>query len=314
MLLLALACTASPTETGASDPWTVVADQVGSGVFLSAWTDGDTLRIVGGDMAGGPGVIAALEGETLCVEEAATERALWWIHGAGDGVWYAVGEAGTIVRDEGGVRTREDVDTDATLFGVFADGEDVWAVGGTPGVSGEVWRRRDGTWSLLASDLSGAVFKVWQDWLVGETSSWRIEGDTLVEHPTDARLLTVRGRDEQDVWAVGGQQTSTVLQWDGAMWSERSSSGLGQPLNGVWTAADHPVWIAGNFGTAAYLDGEDWVMADLPITSEHFHAVWWHDDAAWFLGGNLLTPGGNYGTIARYGETPLGVVDVETCR
>ena len=30
-------------------PWTLVSDEVEGGVLLSAWSDGDTIRMVGGD-------------------------------------------------------------------------------------------------------------------------------------------------------------------------------------------------------------------------------------------------------------------------
>ena len=310
-----LGCKDTDTETGtpSTEPtWSLIADGVGTGVFLSAHTDGDVLRIVGGDTAGGPGVIASITDGQLCVEEA-PGRALWWIHGASEGDWYAVGEAGTILHSSSGTLTDESIDTKSTLYGVFDDGTRVWAVGGLPGVSGEIWLRQDGAWSLFADGLDGAVFKVWEDWFVSESTSWHLEGEKLVEYPTDERLLTVRGRSESDVWAVGGSTTARVMHFDGTAWSQEDATGLGQPLNGVWTAPEQPVFIAGNFGTSAYNDGSGWVMPDWPVTSEHFHAVWWHDDAAWFLGGNLLTPGNNHGTIGRYGF-PIDEVTVsESC-
>lgn len=302
--------TALPPASGPQ--WSLVADQVGAGVFLSGWSDGATLRIVGGDMAGGAGVMATLTDGTLCVADI-SDRALWWIHGAAAGDWYAVGEAGTILHSIDGTITDESVPTDATLYGVFDDGSTVWAVGGIPGTSGEIWQKQDGAWSLLVGELDGAIFKVWQSFFVGERTAWRLVDGALVESATDEKLLTVRGRADDDVWAVGGTTSARVMHFDGTAWQQEDATGLGQPLNGVWTAADQPVFIAGNFGTSAYRDDAGWVMPEWPVTSEHFHAVWWHDDAAWFLGGNLLTPGNNYGTIARYGEPSPAVTVSDAC-
>jgi hypothetical protein len=309
-LLLLAGCRDTGSETGApptGPEWALMADQVGTGVFLSGFSDGATLRIVGGDLSGGGGVMAEVSDGTLCVSPLG-DHALWWIHGAAEGEWYAVGEAGTILHHAAGTLTDESVDTAATLYGVYDDGARVWAVGGVPGATGELWLRENGAWTLHTGGIDGAVFKVWGSWFVGETGSWRLEDDALVAWPTGERLLTVRGSDD-DAWAVGGATSARVMHFDGTAWIQEDAAGLGQPLNGVWTDTDRPVFIAGNFGTSAYRDGTDWVMPDWPVTSEHFHAVWWHDDAAWFLGGNLLTPGNNYGTIARYGD-PIPALSV----
>lgn len=250
-LLLALiaGCTTEDSAGPSGPAFSIVADDLPVPALLAAWSEGDEALFVGGTPGSGPGSIVHDDGESLCAETV-TERTLWWIAGDSAGTWYAVGEAGTILRESGGVRTREDIPTEATLFGVEVSGSDVIAVGGrfsTSGSEGEVWRRRDGTWSLLAGALPGAAFKVWNGWIVGDGVAYRLDGDTLAEAGLgDSRLLTVRGRAEDDVWAVGGLGAPEAFHWDGAAWTAMDVSGLGQPLNGVWTAPGEDVFVAGN--------------------------------------------------------------------
>lgn len=291
-------------DTGSTaDGWSVMADGIGKGVLLSAWSNGDTVLFVGGDMDGGPGVLVRYDGESLCTENNVAERALWWIHGPRAGEWYAVGEAGVVVHSVDGVRTRMDIETEATLFGVWATDDAVIAVGGHAADNiGEIWRHDGTEWTALATGLPGTAFKVSGEWIVGMDILYQIDGSTLTEHPPMGRLLTVRARAEDDVWAVGGFTSSLVVHWDGTEWTEQVSLGVGQPLNGVWTAPGEDVWVAGNFGTTVSWDGAQWNMPEWPVSSEHFHSVWGHGDELLWAGGNLFSGGNNYGTIARYGS------------
>jgi len=284
--------------------FSLFADHVGEGVLLSAYSaDADTLWFAGGDLGGGPGQLVRWDGATLCTRAAVTERALWWLHGRSSDDWWAVGEAGTALHHTAAGEQREDVPTTATLFGAYDDGAALWAVGGDVREGrGEVWRRVDGApWEPIATDLPGVVFKVWSGWFVGDHVSYRWQSETLVPVEQGTRLLTVRGRDEQDVWAVGGVASAAVVRWDGAAWAERAPPPAAQPLNGVWTGPGQDVWIAGNFGTMGWLDGDGWHLPDAPVSAEHFHAAWGHGDDVFFAGGNLFAQSGNYGTIARYG-------------
>lgn len=327
MLLAVAACIDEPasptdTDTGSDEPtFEIVLDQVPGGTLLSAWSDGDDLVMVGGDISLAGGLTANLvrrAGESWCVEEEIADRTLWWIHGPRTGEWYAVGEEGRILHEVDGVRTREDVPTAATLYGVWS-GDDgrVWAVGGDARYTllGEVWLRDGGTWTLFAGDLPGVLFKVWGEWIVGDGLSYRIIGDTLAEQavPDGARLLTTRGRSDDDVWAVGGSSNPTLLHWEGTDWApvDVDPHCSGQPLNGVWTAPGEDVWIAGNSGSMGWFDGTTWECSFPPITDESFHAVWKHGEDVFWAGGNLLSPGDNYGTVAHYGS--LGPSSVEPC-
>lgn len=325
ILTLLLACggkdTARESAAPVAEPWEIVADGIPGGTLLSAWTDGDVLRFVGGDMSSdaNTGVMVEYDGERACVHEGFAARTLWWLHGAAPGDWYAVGAAGTILHTVGGVTTDESVPTEATLFGVYAaDDGRVWAVGGDVWGTGEgeIWLRDGGVWSPFASGLPGLVFKAWDGWFVGDGRSWRLEGDALVEQavPEGAKLLTARGRAVDDVYAVGGLTSPVVLHSTGTDWEEVSFD-LGcssQPLTGTWTAPGEDVWIAGLTGAMGYYDGTTWSCPDAPITFEHFHAVWSYGGAMWWAGGNLLSSGNNYGTIGRFGD-PIGAVPVEVC-
>lgn len=290
--------------------FSVFADQVPEGMLLSGYSDGETLHIVGGDLAGGPGIVAHYDGKSLCYESGAAERALWWIDGQSAQDWYAVGEAGTILHHVETERSVESVDTDATLFGVWVDDDGaVWAVGGVVGGgenTGEVWKRDPDTeqWSAFATELPGVLFKVWGGFFVGDGVAYELVDDTLVEMDTGgARLLTLRGSSPTDVWAVGGLQDAVVMHYDGNSWEAQDTSGLfGGGVNGVWLDDSDQVYLAGHFGLTAFDADGSWEMPELPVTSEHFHAVVGHGEDVFWLGGNLLSQGDNYGLIARYGS------------
>jgi hypothetical protein len=313
MLLLLLACQAeksvgSDSSSDDIDPsdWELVSEEIPGGVLLSAWTDSDAMHIVGGDLGGGAGMMVHWDGSTLCWESAVTERALWWIHGDGNRTWVAVGEGGTVLRSKDGVRSRIDVPTDATLFGVWVDGEEIWAAGGRVGSGenkGEIWRWDGSTWTAIARELPGVLFKVWDGWFVGQDVSYRWDGEALEDIPVAGRLLTVRGRSSKDVWAVGGLSGPMVVRWEDEAWVDQDTTGLDQAINGVWTAPGQDIFIAGNYGTTAHWDGTSWIRPEMPLTTDHLHAVWRHGDETWWMGGNLFQVSDNHGVLIRRGGT-----------
>ncbi len=297
--------------------WSLLADNVGQGALLGAWTGQGITHMVGGDMHGGPGLRVAYDGEALCIEANITERALWWIHGDQPDRWVAVGEAGTVLIDNNGARTRMDVPTAATLYGVWVSGDTITAVGGVVAEStGEVWQHDGSTWTLLAGDLPGVAFKIWESHIVGANISYMLQPDgSLIDRGDAGRLLTLRG-DGEVITAVGGVSSSLIMQQTDLGWTELDSAGLGQPLNGVWTAPGQDIWVAGNFGTTARIDAEGIHQPDWPVTSNHFHAVWPHaEDEHLFIGGNFMSTGANFGTIARYGKSrePAQITEVLAC-
>ena len=302
-------------ETGLEDVFSVMSEQIPNAMLLSAHSDGDEAIIVGGELHGGSGSIVRYDGSRICLEADVTEEPLWWIHGASEGEWYAVGAEGTVLHEVAGERSREDLDTEATLFGVYQNDDGVvYAVGGDAiENTGVIYKRVEGVWSLFAEDLPGTVFKVWRSWFVGVGFSLRLVEGSLIDVPLPGSetLTTIRGRDEDnDVWAVGG--VSGVLHFDGTAW-ERVENPFGAPINGVYTEPDGDVWITGAFGTAAVLREAGWEYSDYPITGEHFHAVWLHKGEPLFLGGNFYSTAESYGLIARYGaEAPA--LPAEVCQ
>ena len=323
-MLLALGCSTPDAKLndsgqggGLEGPWSTVVEEIEGGVVLSAWSDGDTLRFVGGDLGGGHGLMLHLVDGEICLEPGVTERALWWIDGAATGDFYAVGEAGTVLHEVDGVRTREDVPTDATLFGVWVDRDDgtVWVAGGVVGSGknrGEIWRKESGGgWVAISTELPGVLFKVWNGWFVGQDYVHHWQGGVLEDIEVGERLLTVRGRSADDVWAVGGLTSPTVLHWAGEGWAPADSTGLNQVLNGIWTDEGEDIWVAGNYGTTAHWDGSTWVQPELPLSLEHLHGVHKHGDDVFFMGGNLFSPGSNRGVILRHSEggAPIDWVD-----
>jgi len=325
--LLLWACTGpkpddSAGETGDTAPegpgFSILADEVGEGVLLSAWSAGEEMLAVGGALGGsGPGILARWDGETLCTETLVEDAALWWIQGPSETEWRAVGERGTVVHSVDGVVARDDVDTDMTLYGVWDDGESAWVVGGDVGAgTGGIWQRGVAGWEQVLATEEGVVFKVWDRWFVGDQVAWRLGDDGVFESfPPQERLLTVRGVSGDEVYAVGGTMGSAARKWTGAGWEELDTAGLSAPLNGVWTAPGENVWVAGMMGVQGFSDdgGASWKIPDFPLTVHHFHAVWKHQESFLFLGGNLMSAAGPwFGTIGRWGM-PRAAVTASEC-
>ena len=320
-VVLTLGCDDDDDDDDAPEAaWSVLGEGLEGGALLGARSVGGALYFVGGQLDGSEGAIVRLDEAGGCVERMAAPRLLWWIHGASADTWYAVGHQGQIIRSSGGVRTDESVATEATFYGVWDAGDVVYAVGGDVRGSkqGEVWIRRDGAWSLLAGELPGVLFKVWRDWVVGDGVAYRIVGDSLEAHPPPdgARLLTVVGRGDDDVWAVGGAQLPTVLRWDGSAWSKIEFSPFcgNQGLNGVWTAPGEDVWVTGFHGAMARFDGTEWVCPRPAPTREHMHVIIGHEGEVYAAGGNLLHPNeASVATITRHGAGERTVSDLSVC-
>jgi hypothetical protein len=318
--LFGTACTdkadTDSTDTEESDvppgvsTFNLLGAEIPGGYYLSAWSDGDTALLAGGDIGLHSGSIARYDGDSLCVEEDVADGVLWWIHGRAPGQWYAVGESGIVVHSVDGVRTREDLDTEITLYGLFDDGTDVWAVGGRGleggGEEGQIWRKQGESWALHTDEVPGVVYKVWNGWVVGNGFAGRLTetGLDLVDLGVDDRLLTVRGASADDVWVVGGLATPVLLHHvdDTTTPVALDPFCASQGLNGVWTAAGEPVAIAGNNGATAMLNTDGtFDCPSFPVSFDHFHAAWKHGDEFLFIGGNLFSSSDNHGALVSFG-------------
>jgi hypothetical protein len=321
-VLAACGITKNAVEKGGADSgvypgdrasWaSIVADNVSGGMLLSAWNDGEKLRMVGGNLNNEKGLLGSYDGDTLCTESDVTDGVLWWIDGDATG-WYAVGSQGVVLHEEAGVRTHEDLPTTATLFGVWVDGDVVWAVGGDIATQeGEIWRREGGNWTLFQDGFPGLLFKIWDGWIVGDGQAYFWDGTTLEDRsPSDrVRLLTVRGNNTDEVWAVGGLASPVVRHWVNGAWETPvlESPCAQYPLSGVHVDGDE-VWIAGHSGTLSHLESETWTCDFPPITPEHFHGVFPFGDEIIWLGGNLLSTSDSYGTVAAHpARSPIAEV------
>ena len=238
-----------------------------------------------------------------------TDHLLWWMHGPRENEWYAVGDSGFILHQVNGDRLDESVPTSATLYGVWATDDQVIAVGGDVRAApqtGEIWIREDGEWELFRDELPGPLFKVWRNWIVGDGQAYTLENGTLVDRRTppvndETRLLTVVGRDANDVWAVGGRVNPVLLHWQDGVWTDVEVDPFCavQPLNGVWTAPNESIFFAGFFGSVGSYDGTTWNCPEDPVTMDDLHAVFPHRDEVLWLGGNLFSQQDNYGVAAR---------------
>ena len=305
---LALCLTLLPLS-GCAPDFSMLWTDGGGGVLLSAWTDGDETLAVGGHLNGTGAVLVRGTDDGWCSDITVADRPLWWIHGDGDGTWYGVGDDGLILRQENGELVDESVDTEATLFGVWVDGARVWAVGGDVWGTGlgEIWLREDGEWTLYSGGHPGVLFKVWENWFVGDGQAMRLEDDELVDRAPEGnpKLLTVRGRSADDVWAVGGRVRAEAYHWDGSAWTSVEVNPLctSSPLNGVWTAPEQDVWIAGGQGAMARWDGSEWTCPDVQLTLDDFHAIWPRGDDVLAFGGDLMNmDNSNHSSVARYGQ------------
>ena len=125
----------------------------------------------------------------------------------------------------------------------------------------------------------------------------------------------MRGAHNDDVWAVGGANAAAVLHWHDGAWETIDTTGLSNPLMGVWTDMDEDVWVAGLSGTVGYRNAHaySWRTPTTQLDPAHYRSVWKHEDEIYFLGGNLLDTEGPWtGSILRYGTTP-GLAQIVDC-
>ncbi len=238
---------------------------------------------------------------------------MWWVHAFEDGPAFIGGGGSTVLRVEGDEieRTPTPPFFGHTIFGLWgASPDDVFAVGGVANREGFIWQYDGDDWTVADLPLdefpltdSGelpALFKVWgrasdDVWVVGDLGIvLHYDGDdwTLVDSETTETLFTVYGN-EDEVFAVGGNAAGVVLRGDrdGFVQDTPPAAPL---LQGLTVDEQDRVWVAGEDGYAARLDGGEWGEVDLGYEAppQSVHALWSDGEGAiWTAGGEVLSPG-----------------------
>ena len=189
---------------------------------------------------------------------------LWGVWALPGGVAIAAGEDGVVLRRDEDLwirqPTEELVPIGTRLFGAWGSGpDDIWVVGGSlRGVAdpGVVLHWDGVTWSRDPDPelARGLRFKVWgaaadDVFVVGEegfVSHWDGAAWSTQETGVTGRLLAVRGRNGDDVFAVGGDEGGVIAHWDGAAWSTIHETR--QPLTSV-SIVEQQVLVTGMRGT-----------------------------------------------------------------
>jgi hypothetical protein len=283
-----------PTGALVVDNWEVAFDASSHGAFMSVWgTSSDDVYTVGGQPQTsddpGDGVVFHFDGESWDKLDVPDGPMLNWVHGVDDTVWI-VGEAGRALRFEAGSFVEEyDTGVDVQLWGVWAESPtDVWAVGGNPrdrqGVpvivhfDGEAWT------SFPVPDLDRdfvtALFKVWgtrSDHVfaigaVGVILHWDGAAWQQVPSGTGHDLVSLWGRADDDIIAVGGRSNGVLGRWDGTEWDFEMLDQV-SGLNGSFMGPDGTTLINGSFGRIMQVTDDGVVELGSP-TGNVLHAVW----------------------------------------
>ena len=331
-----VACDGSSDDDGPPPPppsgsWTVELDGADGAMLGVSSLGGDAgLISVGGPTVGDgpPSFFHRPPSATSWQAEAVPDDwrgAMWWTWvAAPDDIW-VVGDNLQVARGAVGALERVEVQdaataTTATLFGVWGAGaDDVWMVGGSVGRADGargVLLRYDGV-RVRRVNLTGTasvahahtLFKVWGTgpddvMIVGsEGFAMHYNGRTfeIVDTRTRSRLLTVHGRSQFEMYAVGGVVSGEVLRWDGFGFRDISDPFM-PPLNGVFAGPDDRVWVCGVSGYVAWREDGRWNEVETGVL-KGFHGVMGLDGEGFAVGGLLSRgEGPRQGLIGRFGR------------
>jgi hypothetical protein len=288
----------------------ITSEQPGSLLSAAVTSDG-VAYLAGGVTGGGEALLLRWDGTTLTTIPTPGAHAFWWIHGVTDDEMYLAGEAGEVFRFDGTTLTPLAVGAPAgtTFFGIWgASGDDVWAVGGsftTGGPRRVIMRSVGGSWHAVDSpaDIGDDVtyFKVWgasasDVWIVGDRGV--VLRDTGAGPVRDAapgaeRYVTVHGCGANDVYAVGGGGSGTVVRFDGAAWAPVVLGDV-PLLNAVACTGGAP-YLGGFFGYAARLAGERVRVVAMPneLVDLGIHGIAVGTRRIVAVGGDLLATAAN---------------------
>ena len=248
---------ASAPEATAS-AWSIERVET-QGALVSVWGSGPTDIWAAGGQAG-HGLVLHSDGQSWTPVPTGAESFLWWVYGFGHDDVYAVGEDGLILYFDGATWQRAESGTTRTLYGLWgASGDDVWIVGGNPGGSpgdAVILRGRGLSFHAVGSVPDGllpdTLFKVYgtsrHDLVAVGSGGAVVRWDGAWHRddvPTKSPLISLWGRGDGQLYAVGGQPLGLMLNFDGATWTEVGGVGAGPELYGVFTSPNQPVFAVG---------------------------------------------------------------------
>ncbi len=212
---------------------------------------------------------------------------------AADGVVYAVGAYGEIVRRVYSTWEKVLIPTSETLYGVHGmDISDVTVVGDF----GTMMHWDGATWTNINSaDLTGGFYSITgstayngRRYAVGDDGLVQIDGNrmTMVPTPYAPRLYGVGLDLSGAVWTTG--QRGSVMR-GGASWTTLN---LAPDLIDVWATSTSNAWAVGEFGSVYRWDGTSWTRQQTPTTSTL--------QAVWGLNPSEAYAAGEQGTVLRW--------------
>lgn len=211
---------------------------------------------------------------------------LYGLWGSSERDVFAVGNAGTIVHYDGNAWSAMNSGTTKNLSGVFGfAANDVYVVGQNMTIlhyNGQTWSAMNvvnppswlpslnGVWGSAPNDI----------WAVGSGyirvhyngSTWSGTTNTVTDW-----LWSAWGSSASNVFAVGDWQA--LYLYDGKAWSAQYTEGnwLWSDLRGVWGAGPNEVYIAGDYDSSGFGDGDN------------SGAVWKYDGSRWtFMWQNVI--------------------------
>lgn len=252
---------AGSPNAGVEAGWVEALEPADTGALLSVWgAASDDIWTVGGqpDL----GVVWRYDATTWSqMADVPAGPLLNWVWGAGREIWM-VGNEGRALRYVDGAFEVLETGVDQPLWGIWGpDTDDLWAVGGDATSmsrdpdplllhwDGQAWTKQ--TLPEIDREIR-ALFKVWgtrSDHAFALGSGGVIlqwDGNIWAQVPSGIGddLISIWGRGDDDIVAVGGRNNGVVARWDGASWTSETLSGV-PGLNGVWMDASGTAWIVG---------------------------------------------------------------------
>jgi hypothetical protein len=305
-------------EEGAPATWTVDFEHAGA-ALLSVWVDDEGAYAVGVDDGTGP-IVLQRRSDGWYPTDTGMTGDLWWVTADGTDRLLVCGADGLVLGYDrrSGIFEAVASPTAHTLYGVWAASSGkAWAVGGDVWATSErgvvLVRGPGGAWEADATfpaDVlaEGVMFKVWgtgdEDvWVVGEGGTvLRFDGSAwqAVAAPTEDRLVTIHGTPGVGPYAVGGLANGTLLELDGPAMEDRTPEHVAA-LMGVFVADEAWAVAVGIRGLVVERQEGEWIELTESPTGADLHAVAAWRGEAFAVGGALLSPNLDRGTILRFG-------------